>query len=77
MQIKDNVFLFPPESGLCFREGSGEGGRGVGNVGGSVGPSPWIVGGARGCRSSYRPQRSKGLGENWKPPQAETTWLFL
>lgn len=81
MQIKDSVFLFPPESGLCFLEGPGEGGRGVaaaaaeGSVGAPVGPSAWIVAGTLGLLLFLLCGRARSCA-GAKQPQAESRILF-
>lgn len=81
MQIKDSVFLFPPESGFCFLEGPGEGDWGVaaapaeGGVGAPGGPSPWILAGTLGLLLFLLCARARSC-EGAKQPQAESRILF-
>lgn len=91
MQIKDNVFLFPPESGLCFLEGPGGRGQGCGQYGsiswtlylGSGGGDPGTAGlpaaaprTARGCeRTKQLRAEEPGCSSDRTPPLSSTSWL--
>lgn len=63
-----------PESGLCFLEGPGGRGRGMGAT---VGPSAWVVEGALGLLLTLQSVPSKARScEGTKQPQAESRTLF-